>query len=61
MLASHGEREAKWVLREIELEEGTKWLQQKVFRQAKHLKRLEDKLKKLGQQPYYDAPEITGM
>lgn len=36
----------------LELQEGQKWLQQKVKKQAAHLRRLEEKLRKLGKEPY---------
>lgn len=52
MRASHGMQRAEWELREISLEQSMKWLQQKTRKQAAAIKRLEDKLKKLGQQPY---------
>lgn len=60
--ADHALEKAQWILREITLEEGTKYLQQKVIRQSKAIQRLEAKIKRLGKQPYEkDPPEITGM
>lgn len=51
-LADHGKARAEWIIREIELDEGTRYLQRKVLKQAKALHRLEEKLKARGQQPY---------
>lgn len=60
--ANHGLRQAEWTLREIELTESMKYMQGKVHRQAAAIRRLEDKLKRLGQRPYEeDSPEMTGM
>lgn len=38
----------------MELQEGQKWLQQKVVKQASQLRRFEEKIKKLGKEPYGD-------
>lgn len=39
-------------LKILDLQESQKWMQQKVKKQAAHLRRLEEKLKKLGKEPY---------
>lgn len=57
-LASHGLVRAEWDLKEIELTEGMKWLQRKAKKQAQTITKLEDKLKKFGEQPYKEeSPE----
>lgn len=56
--ADHGLEKAQWILREIELTESMKYLQQKTLKQAAAIRNLEAKLKRLGQQPYREeGPE----
>lgn len=50
--ANHGLAQAQWELKEIELTEGMKYLQKKVAKQAESIRRLEEKIKRLGEQPY---------
>lgn len=54
--AYHGKAQAEWDIKEIKLTEGMKYLQRKVKKQAEAIRRLEDKLKKLKQQPYKEVP-----
>lgn len=53
--ANHGLEKAQWELREISLTEEMKYLQRKVLKQAKAITTLENKLKRLKQQPYSDT------
>lgn len=56
--AEHALEKAEWRLEKIRLEEGAKYSQQKLRRQAKAIQKLEAKLKRLGQQPYKEeGPE----
>lgn len=50
--SAHAIEVAEKDLRILDLQESQKWLQQKVKKQAAHLRRLEEKLTRLGQQPY---------
>lgn len=50
--ALFGVKKAEAWLREIRLEDSMKYLQRKTKKQAEVIKRLEDRLKRLGQQPY---------
>lgn len=52
MQAEHGLQQAEWELKEISLSEGMKYLQQKTRKQTAVIKRLEEKIRRLNQQPY---------
>lgn len=54
MAAAHGVQAANWELEKINREQVNRWLQQKVDSQRKALNRLENKMLKLGKQPYKD-------
>lgn len=43
---------AEWEIKNLRLEEGMKWLQRKVKKQAQAIQKLEDKLKRHGERPY---------
>ena len=58
-MAQHGTERAEWVIREIDYEESMKYLQRKVLKQTNALRKLEEKLKKLGEQPYKADPPET--
>lgn len=55
--ALFGVKKAEAWLREIRLEDAMKYLQRKTKKQAEVIKRLENKLKRLGQQPYKEEEE----
>lgn len=59
-LAQHGLARAEWTIREIELVEGTKYLQRKTRKQSEAINRLEEKLRKLGSQPYKEDRSSVG-
>ena len=50
--AQHAMEQAQWEIDKIRLEDATKSLQRKVNAQRKALNRLENKMLKLGKQPY---------
>lgn len=50
--ALFGVKKAEAWLRQIKLEDAMKYLQRKTKRQSEAITKLEDKLKKFGQQPY---------
>lgn len=56
-MALHGTKEASWEIERIKSAESMKYLQRKVKKQAQTLQRLEEKLKRLSQQPYAEVPE----
>lgn len=59
VMASHGLQQAEWVLREIDLVESTKYLQRKVKKQSEAIRRLEEKIRRLGVQPYKEDSSET--
>lgn len=63
VLAYHGRDEADRHIKEIEQEQAMKWLQRKVKKQAETIRKLEEKLRRQGEQPYKEEipREITGM
>lgn len=58
-MAAHGLEQAEWILREIDLVESSKYLQRKVKKQSEAIRRLEEKIKRLGVQPYKEDPPET--
>lgn len=50
--AEHAQQIAEWEIRDIQLTESMKWLQRKTRKQAAVIRRLEEKLRNLGEQPY---------
>lgn len=50
--AAHAMIVAERELKIMKMEEEQKWLQQKVKKQAAHLRKLEEKIRKLGGEPY---------
>lgn len=52
--AKHAIEIAERDLRIMDSQEEKKWLQQKVVKQAAQLRRFEEKIKKLGKEPYED-------
>lgn len=58
MSANHGLLQAQWTLKELGLVESMKSLQRKVGKQATVIKRLEEKLRKLGKQPYKEEEDV---
>lgn len=59
--ALHGVEKAQAWLGSVRHEEETKYLQSKVRKQAAMLKKLEDKIKKLGERPYAEEMVIKNM
>lgn len=57
VMAYHGEDTAKWHIKEIEQEQSMKWLQRKVKKQAETIRKLEEKLRRQGEQPYRENDE----
>lgn len=53
--ANHALEIARWEIRDIENTESMKWLQRKTRNQAAAIRKLEEKLKKLGKQPYEET------
>lgn len=60
VLANQGLARAEWDLKEIELTEGMRWLQQKTKKQALAITRLEEKIRKFREQPYKEEEEFYG-
>lgn len=50
--ADHALEKAEWQLREIQLEESMKYMQQKTKKQTAALRKLEQRILKLGRRPY---------
>lgn len=50
--ANHALASAEWELEKISLQESMKYLQRKVKKQAEAISRLEEKIHRLGHQPY---------
>lgn len=50
--ASWAGMSAEWEIKNLKLEEGMKWLQRKVKKQAQAIQKLENKLKRHGERPY---------
>lgn len=52
IMAEHGLDQAEWQIKEIKLEESMKYMQQKTKKQTVALRKLEQRVLKLGRQPY---------
>lgn len=52
VMAQHGMERAEWTLQEIRLTKSMAYMQRKVLKQANALRKLEEKLKRQGRQPY---------
>lgn len=59
IFAQHAMEKAQWEIDKIRLEDSTKSLQRKVNAQRKALNRLENKILKLGKQPYASEPNLA--
>lgn len=52
VMAQHGLDRAEWILKELKLEESMKYMQQKTKKQTTALRKLEQRVLRLGRQPY---------